>query len=177
MEDVTALKKNWGWVLALGIILIGLGILSIGASVLVTLISIIFFGCLLIISGIAQLSYLFFIKEGHKSTYLLVTGLLSAVVGLLLLFHPAGGAEIITFLLAIFFIVSGLLRLFTSLLSHEKHMIWSMIYGVVVFLLGIIVLSDMPIAGLVFIGLLIGIEFLLNGIGWVAVAIAAKTSK
>lgn len=177
MEGITALKKNWGWILALGIVLIGLGILAVGSSVLMTLISVVFFGCLLIISGVAQLSYLFFIKEGHKSTYLLVTGLLSAVVGLLLLFHPAGGAEIITFLLAIFFIVSGLLRLFTSLLSQEKHMIWSMIYGIVVFLLGLLVLADMPVSGLVFIGLLIGIEFLLNGIGWVAVAIAAKTSK
>lgn len=176
MDDVTAIKRNWGWVLALGFILIVLGIFALGSTIFVTLLSMIFFGCLLIISGIAQLSYLFFVKEGHHSTYLLVTGLLSAVVGLLILFHPEGSAVTITFLLAVFFIVSGLLRLFNSLLTHQKHMFWSMLYGIIVFLLGIIVLGDMPIAGLVFIGLMIGIELILNGIGWIALAIAAKAS-
>jgi uncharacterized membrane protein HdeD (DUF308 family) len=176
MDDLTALKKNWGWLLALGFLLIALGVFALGSTIFVTLLSIIFFGCLLIISGIAQLSYLFFVKEGHHSTYLLVTGLLSAVVGLLLLFHPTGAAEVITFLLAIFFIVSGLLRLFNSLLTHQKHMFWSMLYGIVVFVLGILVLADMPMAGLVFLGLLIGIELILNGIGWIALAIAAKAS-
>ncbi|MDO8486483.1 MAG: HdeD family acid-resistance protein [Candidatus Staskawiczbacteria bacterium] len=177
MEDITALKKNWGWLLVLGIILVFLGILALSASFFVTLISVIFFACLLIISGVAQLSYLFFVKDGHKSVFLLVTGLLSAVVGLLLLFHPASSAVVVTFLLAVFFVVSGALRLITALISHEKHMFWSMLYGIVVFLLGIIVLADMPMAGLVFIGLLIGIEFILNGIGWIAVAIVAKASK
>lgn len=176
MEDLTAVKKNWGWILALGLILIVLGLFALGSTVFVSLLSIIFFGCLLIISGIAQLSYLFFVKEGHHSTYLLVTGLLSAVVGLLLLFHPAGGAITITLLLAMFFIVSGLLRLFNSLLTHQKHMFWSMLYGIIVFVLGILILANLPIAGLIFIGLMIGIELILNGIGWIALAIAAKAS-
>jgi uncharacterized membrane protein HdeD (DUF308 family) len=176
MEEVAVLKKNWIWILVLGILLIALGIFAIGSSILITFLSIIFFGCLLIISGIAQLSYLFFVKEGRHSTYLLVTGLLSAIVGLLLLFHPKGGAETVTLLLAMFYIVAGLLRLFDSLLNHQKHMFWSMLYGIVVFFLGVIILANLPIAGLIFIGLVIGIELLFNGISWVALAIAAKAS-
>lgn len=176
MEDVAVVKKNWGWVLALGFFLIALGFFALGSTVFVSLISIIFFGCLLIISGVAQLSYLFFVKEGHHATYLLVTGLLSAVVGLLLLFHPTSGAVTITFLLAMFYIVSGLLRLFHALLNHQRHMFWSMLYGIIVFLLGILILANLPIAGLIFIGLIIGVELILNGICWAALAIAARTS-
>ncbi len=44
LSDIQELQKNWGWLLALGIISIILGILALGSSVFFTVASMIFFG-------------------------------------------------------------------------------------------------------------------------------------
>ena len=51
IEDV---QRQWKWFLLLGIALIVLGMVALGASVVVTLASVLFFGLLFIISGIFQ---------------------------------------------------------------------------------------------------------------------------
>jgi uncharacterized membrane protein HdeD (DUF308 family) len=51
---------------------------------------------------------------------------------------------------------------------------WSALYGIVVFILGILIFVDLPVSGLVLIGLFIGIELLLNGLSWLTLGLAAR---
>lgn len=48
------LKKNWGWFLALGIALVVLGAIALGASVAMTIVSMVLLGWLLIIGGVLE---------------------------------------------------------------------------------------------------------------------------
>lgn len=51
---VHELRRNWGWLLALGIVLIFLGVIALIDSVAVSVMSIIFFGWVLIFAGIVE---------------------------------------------------------------------------------------------------------------------------
>ena len=50
-----AVRRDWGWFLVLGILLIVLGVVALAASGLMTLGTMVFFGCLLIVGGVMQL--------------------------------------------------------------------------------------------------------------------------
>ena len=54
VSGIEGLRRNWGWVLALGVALIVLGIVALGAAVLTTVASVIFFGWLLIVAGVLE---------------------------------------------------------------------------------------------------------------------------
>ena len=49
------LQKNWGWLLALGVLSIVLGTIGLGASFSLTLVTVLFFGWLLLVGGGFQL--------------------------------------------------------------------------------------------------------------------------
>jgi len=50
MEEV---RKSWGWLLALGILLIALGVVCVGTAKTATTVSILVFGWILLFSGVA----------------------------------------------------------------------------------------------------------------------------
>lgn len=47
--------KNWGWILALGILFVALGTIGLGMSVFLTIASVMFFGALLLVGGVFQI--------------------------------------------------------------------------------------------------------------------------
>ncbi len=170
--DVKELQNNWGWFLALGIILMILGVVALGAVFITTMASILLFGWLLFFGGIVQFIQSFRVRGGFLLH--LLSALLAIIVGLLLITNPTAGAVTVTFILAVYFLVSGIFRLITSISIRYPNWGWSFFYGLVIFLLGIFILQKLPIAGLVVIGLFVGIELFLNGLSWVALALAVK---
>ena len=58
-QESTALRPNWGWLFALGILLIIMGFVGLGMVFGLTIVSILFFGVLLIGAGICNLFYVF----------------------------------------------------------------------------------------------------------------------
>jgi uncharacterized membrane protein HdeD (DUF308 family) len=60
------LKKNWGWLLALGIVSIVLGTIGLYMTFALTLATVLFFGALILVGGLFQLIQAFSCK-GWKS--------------------------------------------------------------------------------------------------------------
>ncbi len=170
--DSKELQDNWGWLLALGIILMIFGLIALGSVFITTMASILLFGWLLLFGGIVQFIQSFRVKGGFLLH--LLSGILAIIVGLLLITNPTAGAVTITFILAVYFLVSGLFRLITSISVRYPNWGWSFFYGLIIFLLGIFILQRLPVSGLVIIGLFVGIELFLNGLSWVALALAVK---
>ena len=81
LSDIQGLQKNWGWLLALGIISIILGILALGSSAFFTIASMIFFGWILLIMGILELVYSFWQRHWGGFFLHLLNGILAGVAG------------------------------------------------------------------------------------------------
>ena len=170
-------QKNRGWFLALGILLIIGGTLAIIYDVAATLLSVLFFGWLLIIVGAIEAVQSFWQPRWGGFFLHLIVGFLAVVVGFHLVSSPIQGALVLTLIMAIYFMVIGIIRAITAISMRFPGWGWVLFSGVVTFILGILIKSQWPATGLFIIGLFIGIDLIFSGWSYVMLALAAgKTS-
>lgn len=164
----------WGWMLVWGIILIILGVLAIGASVLTTIVSVIFLGIMLIAGGIIVIidSFSLFHHKWGVFLWRLGMGILYVIVGFMLIQRPLLGSISITLFLGIFYLVIGISRLIDAFSGRLPQWGWAFFSGLVSLLLGILILINWPVSGLFIIGLFIGIDLLILGWAYVMTSIA-----
>lgn len=168
-------RRNWGWLLALGIVLVVLGIIALADSVAVTVVSMFLFGWLLLIAGIIEAVQAFrHRRAGHLFLHAL-NAVLSIIVGLMLLRHPLAGALVMTLLLAVYFTVAGIFRIVAALAMRIRGWGWALADGIITLILGILVWTQWPVSGLWIIGLFIGIDLIITGWSEVMLALAARS--
>ena len=157
-------RSSWGWFLALGILLVILGGACIVYDVTATFTTVLVFGWLLLISGVFALIQAFTIGSWGGFFLYLLSALLRGFTGYLLVRYPITGAESLTLVLGSFFIVGGLFRAIGSGMAQFPNWGWGVFSGIVSVALGVMVLWQMPITGLWFIGLAVGIDLIVDGI-------------
>jgi uncharacterized membrane protein HdeD (DUF308 family) len=169
------LRRNWGWILALGIALVILGVVALSWSMLTTLVSVVFFGWLLFIGGILSVIHAFFQRRWGGFFIELFTGLLYIVVGLMVVANPAASAVALTLLIAVFLMIGGIFRIITALVIRFHHWVWMLLNGVISLLLGLMIWSEWPVSGLWVIGLFIGIDMIFYGWSLIMLGTAVRS--
>jgi len=165
------MTHNWGWFLLFGIGLLILGIVAIVRSVAATVVSMLFFGWLLLIgSGIEIVQTIMAGRETGMFQHL-AAAVLFGVVGFLIVWRPVASAEILTLLMGAFFLVSGLFQIVAPVMSALPDWGWHTLNGIITVLLGFLVLAQWPVSGLWVIGMFVGIDLFFYGIAWIAVAL------
>jgi uncharacterized membrane protein HdeD (DUF308 family) len=168
---VNALR--WGIVAGIGILLIVLGILAIGAAFTAGVVSIVFLGSLLVVGGIGEIIGAFRLRERGLAVPFLA-GLLSAIVGALLALQPIAGLAAAGALIGAYYLASGLFRGITSVIDRYPHWGWDFFYGIVAIVLGGYVLGTWPISSLWLVGTLVGIELVVRGAAWMGAGFALR---
>jgi len=80
----------------------------------------------------------------------------------------------VALLLGAFFVVGGVFRIIGASILRFRNWGWVVFNGGVTLLLGVIVLASWPISGLWVIGLLVGVEMVINGWSWMLFAWATR---
>jgi uncharacterized membrane protein HdeD (DUF308 family) len=170
------LRRSWGWILAVGVALILLGFLLLNAYEIATLAWVYIYGWVLVIAGAAQLTYTFLARRWTGVFLHLLTGILDIVVGVLFVLKPDAGAEVLTLLLAAYFMVGGLFRIAASVLVWRRfpNAVWLLLTGAVALLLGLLIWQDWRESSKWVIGVFIGIKMLLNGWSLVMLSLTAR---
>jgi len=165
---------NWGWLLAFGIVLIVLGIVAVVRAATATIVSMVFFGWLLLFASVIQFVEAFMV--GHWAGFFLhlLIAILFGVVGLLMVVRPVISAEALTFLMSVFFLLGGLYQLIAAVWSHLPGWGWQAVNGIVSAVMGVLILAQWPVSGLWVIGLFVGIDLIFYGWAWVALALDLK---
>lgn len=176
-SDLEALRKQWKWFLIMGIVMIILGFLAIGAATTVTLVSMVMLGALLLTGGIIQIGYAFWARQWSGFFFSLLAGIVYTVTGLLLLVHPTAGALSLTLLLAAFYIIGGIFRIVGSLMMQFEQWGWALFSGIIKLILGGLILAGWPVTGLWIFGLFIGIDLIFYGWFWVLLSLTAKRNE
>lgn len=171
---IDEIRRGWGWLLAIGIILVILGIIALVDSIAVSIVSMILFGWILVVTGIVE-AVQAFRHRGHGHFFLhLLNAIFSIVVGVMLLRNPLAGSIIATLLLASYFVVLGIFRIGTALTVRVPGSGWALVDGIISLILGILVWAQWPESGLWIIGLFIGINLITTGWSEVMLAIAVR---
>jgi len=166
---------NWGWFLAFGIGLALLGILAIVRAVAATVVSMLFFGWLLVIAAGIEIVQAIMVGKWAGLFQHWLGAVLFGVIGILILWRPLVTAEILTLLMGAFFLVAGLFQLITPFVISLPDWGWHTLNGLITLLLGILVLAQWPVSGLWVIGLFVGIELVFYGIAWIALALDLRS--
>jgi uncharacterized membrane protein HdeD (DUF308 family) len=168
--------QYWGWFLAFGIGLVVLGVAAVARAITATVVSMLFFGWLLLIASGIEVVQAFMV--GHWAGFFvhLLAAILFGVTGLLLVTRPLVSAEVATVFMAMFFIVGGLFQLIGSFVFTLPSWGWQALDGAITLLLGLLVLAQWPFSGLWVIGLFVGIDLIFYGFAWIALALGLRTT-
>ncbi len=169
-----AIRHAWGWFLALGILEIILGTMAIGATPAATVVTVVFFGWLLLIGGVSSVVHAFWRRHWRGFFLEVLTGVLYIVAGFFMVAEPLAAAAPLTLLIAMFLLIGGIFRIVVALSRHIDHWPWVLLNGVITLALGIMIWRQWPGSALWVIGLFIGIEMIFYGWSLVMLSLIAK---
>jgi len=168
------LPTRWTPLLTLGIVLIAFGTLALAVSFVTTLVSVLAFGWLLLVTGGTETVYAFKNARWAGTILHVANGVLSGTAGFLLVMNPAAGAVVLTLLMAMFFLIGGLFRIGAALVMSVPHRGWILLSGAVTLLLGIFIWRQLPGAAIWLIGTFVGVDMIMIGCSWTMAALAGR---
>jgi uncharacterized membrane protein HdeD (DUF308 family) len=132
-------------------------------------------GASMLVGGIIQIIHAFMTREWRGFVFALISGLLYFASGLLVMREPVHGALVLTLLLTAFIIAGGILRVVLAL-QHRGIRAWGLVLlsGVVSIVVGYLLYAKLPWSGLWILGILIAIDMLVQGGGWLYFGIALR---
>jgi len=157
------IRDRWRLFVGAGIGLALLGVVAVAAATVTTVVSVLVLAWLLLFAGAAQLFHAFSHRDWSGFFVDLLLGVLYTATGVVFLLNPMSGAEVLTLVMAVFFLVGGGFRLVTAITSGFPHKGWLALSGVVDVVLGALIWSQWPGSGLWVIGLFVGIDLLFAG--------------
>jgi uncharacterized membrane protein HdeD (DUF308 family) len=163
--DVKELTWGWWLVLLAGLLSVVAGVVVLfkpGDS-LATLAVIA--GIFILVDGILELGSSFMRSTANRGMTA-VLGVLTVVVGVLLIRHPIGGVAAVALLIGIWLIAIGVIR-FVVAFDEYEHRAWHALAGALELIAGIVIVAN-PDIGFATLAILVGIGFIANGIGMTA---------
>ncbi len=177
-EAVTGLeplRAKSGWIVALGVVYLLAGILALASVVFATKVTVFVVGIMMLIAGAAEVVNAFQIKTWGKFLLWLAVGVLYIVAGFAVFENPLLAATFLTLLLAFCLIASGIMRIFLGFSMREgTPWTWVVLSGAITLVLGVIILAHWPVSGLYVLGVLLGVDLIFAGTGWIAVGLGLR---
>ena len=172
-----ALRRHWGLFLFEGIVLVILGVLAVMAPAIASVAATLFFGWLLLISGIVGLFTTFRARQAPGFWWSLISAAAGIVAGVLLIGWPLIGRLSLTAVLIAFLFVEGVVSIMYAL-EHRNALTgrwgWMLASGILDVVLGVILFAGLPGTALWALGLLLGINLLFGGWAMIVMALYAR---
>jgi uncharacterized membrane protein HdeD (DUF308 family) len=170
-HDMDQLRKNTGWFLALGIIMIILGALAIIVPFIATFALETLFGILFVVGGVLQIVHSFRWSKSRRFALDLLIGILYGAFGILLLAYPLGGVVTLTLILAAFFVIEGIFKIVQSFrMRPGSSWGWMLVSGIISLFLGFFIWGSMPFSAFWALGVVVGVDLIFTG--WATIMIS-----
>jgi len=170
------LKKNWVWMLGLGIIFMTLGFAGLLLLPLVTITSVAIFGAFMLVGGVLQITQgIAKTKDWKSRTLHILMGLIYIIGGMATFENPVLATTILTLILGLSLIVIGSLRIAIAFQNTDVNQ-WPLmtLSGILTMILGFMIVLQWPWSSLWAVGLFVSLDLLMSGLNFIAIALAAK---
>lgn len=163
MATTTLTPQRTTWDVILGILVVLAGIVLLGNTVLATAISVLFLGWMALTAGIVLVIASLFRIRSDGVWSAILGGAMLVVLGLFILRNPLVGAVTLTLIAGAMFFSSGITRVVGALQATEAK-VPLIISGLISVALGLWVLFNLGTATLTLLGVLVGVQTLLEGL-------------
>lgn len=161
---VTDIQQHRGWFLAIGVLILLLGIAAIIFPFTASLAVTAGLGIVLAISGVVQLAHAFGVRRLRGFFFFLISALLSLMAGILLLIFPVSGMLSLTLVVGSFLLIGGILKIFLALrIRPGVSWSWLLFAGGLALVLGTLILLQWPAISSWVLGLMVGVDLLFSG--------------
>ena len=166
--ETARLSRDFGWLAALGVILVLAGLVGLIYTGVATLTSMILFGWLLLIGGVVGLLHAVQARGSNFFWLGVVVAALNIAAGVVVIVRPEAAAAALTMFAALLFLTGGVFRLAGSLVVRGPQFGWTLVQGAFGLLLGILVLASWPSSSKYVIGCFFSLALLFDGLGLMA---------
>lgn len=155
----------------LGLLLIALGIVAIVFPFLATVVVTLLVGWIFLFGGACMFFGAFSIHGTGPFFGALLFSLIAIAAGVFFLFNPLGGAVTLTLVIGVLLMFQGAFELIFAF-EMRPHSVWlgMMASALASIMLALIIVAGWPQASAVVLGVLLGVNFLTTGIGYLAVS-------
>lgn len=174
-QGLEPLRNHWGWIVALGIVFLIAGVAALSSVLMATVVSVAFVGAMMLVSGIAEIINAFSVKGWGKFLLWALLGVLYVVAGIVTFQNPLLAATVLTLVLGVTLVIAGCLRVFLATqMAEGTGWVWVVLSGIITLLLGGVVLAHWPVSSLYMLGIFLGVDLIVAGIGWISTGMALK---
>jgi len=174
-EGIKALRAKSGWIIAFGVIALLAGIVALGSVVLATASAVLIVGIMMLVTGFSEIVAAFGVRSWGRFLFWLLLGALYVFAGVVCLQNPFQAATILTLMLGVALIVSGLLRIFLATQMRQGTPWGAVVFsGILSFLLGLIIVSHWPVSSFYVLGIFLGVDLIFIGATWLSMGFALR---
>jgi uncharacterized membrane protein HdeD (DUF308 family) len=173
-HELRHLRHEWWWFLVLGILLVLSGGVALAYPFLASVAVVTVLGVSLLLSGIATIVAAFWAGKWSALLLQLLIGVFYTVLGFIVMDTPLTSTISLTLVVAILFVVIGIMRAVAALAIRFPQWGWSLLSGVLSALVGLVIYKNLPGTALWAIGTLVGIQLLFDGVFWIMLSLAIR---
>ncbi|WP_395447381.1 HdeD family acid-resistance protein [Aminobacter sp. UC22_36] len=163
------MRSKWGWFVALGVLVLALGIIAAGNLMIGAAASVLIVGTMMIVAGVIEIFHAFGVKSWGSFFWWLLSGILYVVAGYLAFANPLLTTAVLTLLLAVSLIASGLLRVWIGFTSKGlQGWGWVVAAGIITVLAGLVIAMGWPTNSLKILGIFLAVDLIFQGITYIA---------
>ncbi|SDI02819.1 HdeD family acid-resistance protein [Nitrosomonas sp. Nm132] len=153
---------KWFMIFGVTFLLGGIAVLIVpaAASIAIELL----LGWLFFVGGCTQLVAALTVRKNKLFWFKLPWALLFVLVGLWLILRPVEGIQALAFIIGLLFLVEAIMKIVFSWRWRNVSKIgWALLSGILSFVIAMILLTGWPQQSAIFLGILVGINLLVNG--------------
>ncbi len=176
--EMAPLREKWGYMVAFGALVALAGFAALGSVVGSTVLTVLFVGAAMIVSGIVEMIYAVAVRSWKKFFLWSLIGLLYFVGGVTVIENPLFAASFLTLVLGAGLVASGLVRTYLAF-QRPKTGPWALVAlsGVVTLALGGVILAKWPVSSLYVLGIFLGVDLIVAGSSWIGLGLSLKRSQ
>ena len=166
-ETRQEMKAGLGWAIALGILMIVIGVVAVIEPFIAAIAITVFVGFVFLMYGIFHIIYAFSLRKLGAGWFVLqvLLGILYLMAGGVLLKRPFEGLVTLTLIAGILIFVDGVIQVINAFDMKPRYgWGWALFSGILGIILGILIWSEWPQSSAWVLGILVGVNLITNGL-------------
>lgn len=159
------IREHWQGVMLEGAVFIILGVLAFTLPLAFSITFELVLGWIFLAAGTLQLYRTAQTPRAPGVWLMGISSLIAMIFGIMLLFHPLEGLLATTFIIAIYFLAEGILKItYAWQVRDYTNPAWVIFSGIVSIIIAAIILFEWPMSSMWFIAVIMGIYLFINGV-------------
>ena len=172
------LRGRWGEIVAFGALLIVLGLAALCFTLPSTVTTVTLNGVFFLVAGVAEIGVGAHAKSWARFFLWIIGGALYVIVGLICIINPIFASLALTLALGAGLIAAAAVRAYLAFhLPSGNPRAMVLLAAAVTFLLGLVIVVHWPTDSVYVLGILLGVDLLFHGIGWVTFGFALRAHR